>query len=130
MSKPTDEMFGQILRAMIREEVTAALDARELGKSPDRGDARRDSRPSNSRVAPPGLDPFALAPFAEYVLRAAGGGPLHASVIAERMYEQGFRHRRPPKYRDQLVRSINSLASPSQHPDIFKRVGPRTLELI
>jgi hypothetical protein len=59
----------------------------------------------------------------------AGGGPLHASVIAERMYQQGFRHRRPPKYRDQLVRSVNSLASPSQHPDIFKRVGPRTLEL-
>lgn len=29
----------------------------------------------------------------------------------------------------QLVRSVNSLASPSQHPDISKRVGPRTLEL-
>jgi hypothetical protein len=45
------------------------------------------------------------------------------------MYEQGFQHRRPPKYRDQLVRSVNSLASPSQYPQIFKRVGPRTLEL-
>lgn len=129
MSKPTDEMFGQILRAMVREEVAAELDARELSRGGHRDDGRHNSPPSNSRVPPPGLDPFALAPFAEYVLRAAGGGPLHARVIAERMYAQGFRHRRPPKYRDQLVRSINSLASPSQHPDVFKRVGPRTLEL-
>ncbi len=130
MTKPTDEMFGQILRAMIREEVTTALDARGLGGGADRDDATQGAGRSNSRVPPPGLDPFALVPFAEYVLRAAGGGPLHASVIAERMYEQGFRHRRPPKYRDQLVRSVNSLASPSQHPDVFKRVGPRTLELV
>lgn len=129
MVKPTDEMFGQILRAMIREEVTQALHARGLGGGIDHDDQARDSRESNSRMPPPGMDPFALVPFAEYVLREAGGGPLHASVIAERMYEQGFRHRRPPKYRDQLVRSVNSLASPSQHPDVFKRVGPRTLEL-
>jgi hypothetical protein len=126
MTKPTDEMFGQILRAMVREEVKAALEAREPA-----GDEKvQGSERSSSSAPPPGLDPYALAPFAEYVLRAGGGGPLHASVIAERMYEQGFRHRRPPKYRDQLVRSVNSLASPSQHPEIFKRVGPRMLELI
>ena len=127
MAKSTDEMFGQILRAMVREEVTAALDAREIGGHRD--DPTPGPRRPNSRVPPAGLDPFALAPFAEHVLREAGGGPLHASVIAERMYEEGFRHRRPPKYRDQLVRSVNSLASPSQHPDRFKRAGPRTLEL-
>jgi hypothetical protein len=131
MTKATDEMFGQILRAMIREEVTVALDACGPHGRSDRDDETQGFGRSNSRVSPPpGVDPFALAPFAEHVLRAAGGGPLHVSVIAERMYEQGFRHRRPPKYRDQLVRSVNSLASPSQHPDVFKRVGPRTLELV
>lgn len=129
MTGQKDEMFGQIVRAMIREEVAAALDAHGLRDDLHRDSETHDSGGSNSRVPPPGLDPFALAPFAEYVLRMAGGGPLHASVIAERMYQQGFRHRRPPKYRDQLVRSVNSLASPSQHPDIFKRVGPRTLKL-
>ncbi len=129
MGNPTDEMFGQILRAMIREEVTAALDARDTESGVKRVAETQEPGSSNPGAPPPGLDPFALAPFAEYVLRAAGGGPLHASVIAQRMYEQGFRHRRPPKYRDQLVRSVNSLASPSQHPDIFERVGPRTLKL-
>jgi hypothetical protein len=129
MSRSMDEMVGGILRAMIREEVAAALDARAPGSDNGGGDERGGSGRLNPKDPPPGLDPFDLVPFAEYVLRAAGGGPLHASVIAERMYEQGFRHRRPPKYRDQLVRSVNSLASPSQHPDIFRRVGPRTLEL-
>jgi hypothetical protein len=130
MTKPTDAMFGQILRAMIHEEVVAAFDARELSEKGQPTDEGPGSRQPNSKEAPAGLDPFALAPFAEYVLRAAGGGPLRASVIAERMYEQGFRHRRPPRHRDQLVRSVNSLASPSQRPDVFKRVGPRTLELV
>jgi hypothetical protein len=76
----------------------------------------------------PGVDPYALVPFAERVLREEGG-PLHVRAMAERMYRLGFRHRRPPKYHDQLERSLNSLASPSQHPDIFERVGPRTLGL-
>ncbi len=129
MTRPTDEMFGQILRAMVREEVTAALEAYKPREGTKHDGGVRNSGGLDVEVPPPGLDPYALAPFAEYVLRMAGGGPLHASVIAERMYEQGFRHRRPPKYRDQLVRSVNSLASPSQHPDVFKRVGPRLLEL-
>lgn len=127
---PSDEMFGQILRAMIREEVTTALDRRGLGDGVGRKEKPHEPEPSDFPTPPPGLDPYALAPFAEYVLRMAGGGPLHASVIAERMYEQGFRHRRPPKYRDQLVRSLNSLASPSQHPEVFRRAGPRMLELV
>jgi hypothetical protein len=77
----------------------------------------------------PGVSPYALVPYAEHVLREAGGGPLHVSELADRMYAAGFRHRRTLKHRDQLPRSLNSLASPSQHPDRFERAGPRTLKL-
>jgi hypothetical protein len=49
--------------------------------------------------------------------------------MAQRMYASGFKHRWPPKHKDQLERSLNSLASPSQHPDKFERVAPRTLKL-
>jgi hypothetical protein len=129
MERPSEEMFGQILRAIVREEVARALEV-ERGPVEPVPPRPQASRAPNSGSPPPGLDPFDRVGFAEHVLRAAGGGPLHAGVIAERMYESGYRHRRPPKYRDQLVRSVNSLASPSQHPDVFKRVGPRTLELV
>lgn len=118
-----DEMAGQILRAIIRQEVAAALEERE-GHG-----LRRDEVEADRMVGlDPGVDPYALSPFAERVLREEGG-PLHVRVLAERMYRLGFRHRRPPKYRDQLERSLNSLASPSQHPETFERVGPRTLGL-
>lgn len=118
-----DEMTGQILRAIVRQEVAIALEERE-----EHG-ARRDSvDPDLEAGLTPGVDPYALVPFAERVLREEGG-PLHVRVLAERMYRLGFRHRRPPKYRDQLERSLNSLASPSQHPEIFERVGARTLDL-
>ncbi|HSS31822.1 MAG TPA: hypothetical protein VLL27_00890 [Solirubrobacterales bacterium] len=117
----TDAMIGQIIRAMVRQEVAAAL-----------GD--RAPEPVTERFKPPqgpllGVDPYSLAPFAEQTLREAGGGPLHASEMTDRIYELGFRHRRRPKYSDQLERSLNSLASPSHHPDIFERVAPRTLKL-
>jgi hypothetical protein len=118
-----DEMAGQILRAIVRQEVAAAFEERE-GNG-----VRRDSVEADPEVGlTPGVDPYALVPFAERVLREEGG-PLHVRVLAERMYRLGFRHRRPPKYRDQLERSLNSLASPSQHPELFERVGPRTLGL-
>jgi len=118
-----DEMAGQILREIVRQEVAIALEARERnGVRPDLTETDRGAGLS------PGVDPYALVPFDERVLRE-GGGPLHVRVLAERMYRLGFRHRRPPKYRDQLERSLNSLASPSQHPEIFERVGPRTLDL-
>jgi|SRR3954464_14078398 len=118
-----DEMAGQILRAIVRQEVAIALEAREgNGVRPELVETDRGAGLS------PGVDPYALVPFAERVLREEGG-PLHVRVLAERMYRLGFRHRRPPKYRDQLERSLNSLASPSQHPEIFERVGPRTLGL-
>ncbi len=119
----TDEMVGQIIRAIVRHEVEAALERR--GEK----SAVREAVGVNGESLMPGVDPYALVPFAERVLGEAGGGPLHVRVIAEQMYRLGFRHRRPPKYRDQLERSLNSLASPSQHPDIFERVGPRTLRL-
>jgi hypothetical protein len=127
MSQSNDELYGQILRAIVREEVARAFDeARRDDDSP--GSAKVPSSP-RPRKPPPGLDPYDRVGFAKHVLQAAGGGPLHAKEIAERMYELGYRHRRPPKYADQLVRSVNSLASPSQHPDVFKRAGGRTLEL-
>lgn len=118
-----DEMAGQILRAIVRQEVAIALEERG-------GDgARRDlAETDRGEGLTPGMDPYALVPFAERILREEGG-PLHVRVMAERMYRTGFRHRRPPKYHDQLERSLNSLASPSQHPEIFERVGPRTLGL-
>jgi hypothetical protein len=118
-----DEMAGQILRAIIRQEVAVALEDRE-GRKVQREPSGADRRPGLT----PGVDPYALVPFAEQVLREEGG-PLHVRVLAERMYRLGFSHRRPPKHRDQLERSLNSLASPSQHPEIFERVGPRTLRL-
>jgi hypothetical protein len=74
------------------------------------------------------MDPFSLVPFAEHVLREEGG-PLHVRELAERVYAAGFQHQTPPKYPDQLERSLNSLASPSQHPEKFERVKPRTLRL-
>lgn len=118
-----DEMAGQILRAIIRQEVVAALEERE-GKG-----GRHDPPEADPDIGlTPGVDPYALAPFAERVLREEGR-PLHVRALAERMYRLGYRHRRPPKYRDQLERSLNSLASPSQHPETFERVGPRTLGL-
>lgn len=117
-----DEMAGQVLRAIVRQEVAAALEDWEGRTGRDQTEV-----PTGPRLTP-GVDPYALVPFAERVLREENG-PLHVRVLAERMYRLGFRHRRPPKYSDQLERSLNSLASPSQHPERFERVGPRTLGL-
>jgi hypothetical protein len=80
-------------------------------------------------VALEGVLPYDRVRFAEYVLEEAGG-PLHVRVIAERMYQFGYKHRRQPKNPEQLLSSLNSLASPSQHPERFKRRGPRILELV
>jgi hypothetical protein len=113
-----DTMLGQAFRAIIREEVVAALSTSSPGSA---------SPTVASHLE--GVDPYSVVPFVEHVLREAGGGPMHARVIAERAYALGFQHRWPPKYPDQLVRTVNSLASPSQHPDKFERVAPRTLKL-
>lgn len=126
----TDELLRSALREMIREEVAAALaagpDRETVQVEHARGEVAGARRPVHPLAD---LDPYSLVPFAVHVLTEAGGGPLHASVMATRIYELGFQHRWPPKYPDQLVRSINALASPSQHPELFERVGPRTLRL-
>ena len=74
-------------------------------------------------------DRFGLVPYVDEVLKAANGGPMSSKEIADRVYVLGFQHRWPPKYPDQLVRSVNALASPSQHPENFERVGARALRL-
>jgi hypothetical protein len=113
------------LRTIIREEVDAALRVFMPQGAPQTTMA--GPNPALTRLN--GFDPYSLVPYVEHVLREPSGGPLHARVIAERVYELGFQHRWPPKHRDQLVRTINSLAAPSQHPEMFERVAPRTLEL-
>jgi len=121
----TPAMLEEGLRAIIREEVTAALRTFTAQGATQAGISSRV--PASTPLD--GFDPYSLVPYVEHVLREAGGGPLHARVIAEQVYELGFQHRWPPKHRDQLVRTINSLASPSQHPETFERVAPRMLKL-
>jgi hypothetical protein len=116
----TNRMIGQILRSVIQQQVEVAL--------VKHGIAIADEPGTSASGLPPEIDPYALVAVAEFVLTEAGG-PLHVTELARRMYGLGFKHRWPPKHRDQLERSLNSLASPSQRPDRFKRVGPRTLAL-
>jgi hypothetical protein len=111
----------RIARAIIREEVTAALAAHEGGSR------RKETAPG--AAFPPEVDRKDRVQCAEYVLREAGR-PLHVRELAKRMYALGFEHRWPPKHADQLERSLNSLASPSQLPERFERVAPRTLRLL
>ncbi len=118
-------MLEDSLRTIVREEVTAALRTFTAG-----GATQTNISGQTPALTPlDGFDPYSLVPYVEHVLREAGGGPLHARVIAEQVYALGFQHRWPPKHRDQLVRTINSLAAPSQHPEMFERVAPRTLKL-
>jgi hypothetical protein len=119
----SDMALGQALREILREEISSAL-TRVQGAAIE-GPTR--DQPVVQELE--GVDPFSLVPFAEHVLREADGGPLHVKEMAPRIYALGFQHRWPPKYSDQLMRSLNSLPSPSQHPDKFERVGPRTLKL-
>jgi hypothetical protein len=113
------------LRTIVREEVATALRS-----FMPQGPAQPNIPGRPAALTPlDGFDPYSLVPYVEHVLREAGGGPLHAREIAEQVYALGFQHRWPPKHRDQLVRTINSLAAPSQHPELFERVAPRTLKL-
>jgi hypothetical protein len=108
------------LRAIVREELD-----RRFGPLPVNDEAR-DER---ALQVLPGVDRYSLVPYVEHVLKEAGGGPMRCKDIADRVYALGFEHKWPPKYPDQLVRSINALASPSQHPEKFERVAPRVLRL-
>jgi hypothetical protein len=127
-----DKRLGALVRAMVREEVAAILENQAVGlrnADVDMKDQARAGEPTEERSPPPGVSPYDRVAYAEYVLGEAGGGPLHVSVIAERMYSLGYKHRRTPKYEYQLESSLNSLASPSQYPERFERVGPRMLKL-
>lgn len=77
----------------------------------------------------PDISPTSRIGYAEYVLKQEGG-PLHVKVLGERMYALGYKHKYQPQDEDQLEASLNSLASPSQYPEKFKRVAPRTLALV
>jgi hypothetical protein len=129
-----DKRLGALVRAMVREEVAAILESQAVGLrnvNVDVGmeDQSHADEPPGERSPPLGVSPYDRVAFAEHVLGEAGGGPLHVSVIAERMYSLGYKHRRTPKYEYQLESSLNSLASPSQYPERFERVGPRMLKL-
>lgn len=127
-----DDSLTAAVRRIVREELASFFEpvVAEL-----KGDRQLESEPltPEREMAPEalkGTSPYDRVRFAEYVLEEAGGGPLHVRVIAERMYRLGYKHRSQPKNPEQILSSLNSLASPSQHPERFKRSGSRSLELV
>ncbi len=126
-----DDSLTAAVRRIVREELAAFFEPRvsELKSEPQTGATTSTLEVEPTPTALKGVSPYDMVRFAEYVLEEEGGGPLHVRVIAERMYRLGFKHRRQPKNPEQILSSLNSLASPSQHPDRFERNGPRTLEL-
>jgi hypothetical protein len=127
-----DDSLTAAVRRIVREELAAFFEPRvaELRSEPQAGTAAAPPETEPTPRALKGVSPYDMVRFAEYVLEEEDGGPLHVRVIAERMYRLGFEHRRRPKNPEQLLSSLNSLASPSQRPDRFKRNGPRILELV
>jgi hypothetical protein len=126
----TSDTLGAVLKALVQQEVASILEthASELRTA---ATAIGDPFPDEMGVSegPPGdISLYDRVALAQYVLEQAGE-PLPISVIAARMYALGYKHRRQPKNPRQIESSLNSLASPSQHPDIFVRVGPRKLGL-
>lgn len=127
-----DDSLTEAVRRIVREELTAFFEPRvaALKSEPPMEFAASIHEIGTRPPALEGVSPYDRVRFAEYVLEEADGGPLHVCTIAERMYQLGFKHRRKPKNPEQLLSSLNSLASPSQHPGRFRRNGPRTLELV
>lgn len=127
-----DDSLTTAVRRIVREELAAFFEPRvaELRGEPQVGTAASPPETERTPAVLKGVSPYDMIRFAEYVLEEEDGGPLHVRVIAERMYRLGFKHRRQPKNPEQLLSSLNSLASPSQHPDRFERNGPRILELV
>jgi hypothetical protein len=128
LAEIADDTLNAAVRKIVREELAALLESQSAELKGEPG-TRRDAPVADELPAElAGVSPYRMVPFAEYVLREAGK-PLHVRTIKERMYELGFKHRRSPANRNQLESSLNSLASPSQHPDVFERSGPRMLKL-
>lgn len=127
-----DDSLTVAVRRIVREELAVFFEPMiaELRRGPRIEAAASTPETEPTPKALEGASRYDRVRFAEYVLEEAGGGPLHVGVIAERMYQLGYKHRRQPKNPEQLLSSLNSLASPSQHPKRFRRSGPRTLELV
>jgi hypothetical protein len=126
----TSDTLGAVLKALIQQEVASILEthASELRAA---ANAIGDPLPDEVGISgglPGGISPYDRVALAKYVLEQAGE-PMPVAVIAARMYALGYKHRRQPKNPKQIESSLNSLASPSQHPEIFMRVGPRKLGL-
>lgn len=126
----TSDTLGAVLKALIQQEVASILEA-HASELRTAANAIGDPLPDEVGISeglPGGTSPYDRVALAKYVLEQAGES-LPVSVIAARMYALGYKHRRQPKDPKQIESSLNSLASPSQHPEIFVRVGPRKLGL-
>jgi hypothetical protein len=127
-----DDSLTAAVRRIVREELAVFFEPRiaELRgeQQPGAGGSTPEAEPTPEALE--GISPYDRVRFAEYVLEEAGGGPLHVRAIAERMYRLGYKHKSQPKNPEQILSSLNSLASPSQHPERFKRSGSRSLELV
>jgi hypothetical protein len=120
----TDQAVQTLVRAITREVIT---EARALGLIEASATPEGSEQVGNGPL--PNISPTSRVAYAEYVLKQEGG-PLHVSVMRERMYALGYKHKYQPQNKDQLEASLNSLASPTQYPEKFKRVAPRTLALV
>jgi hypothetical protein len=119
----TEQAVQTLVRTITREIIA---EARALGVIEPPATPKDADMADN---ALPDISPTSRVGYAEYVLKQEGG-PLHVKVLGERMYALGYKHKYQPQDKDQLEASLNSLASPSQYPERFKRVAPRTLTLV
>ncbi len=127
----TSETLGTVLKALVQQEVASILEthASELRAAANTvGDPLAEEAGGPSEALPDGISRYDRVALAKYVLEQAGE-PLPVAVIAARMYALGYKHLRQPKNPKQIESSLNSLASPSQHPKLFVRAGPRRLGL-
>jgi hypothetical protein len=128
-----DDSLTAAVRRIVREELAVFFELRVAELRGEQEPGAGGSTTTEREPTPEALkdvSPYDRVRFAEYILEEADGGPLHVRAIAEGMYRIGYKHRRQPKHPEQILSSLNSLASPSQHPERFKRSGARSLELV